>query len=73
MTHRPAILKPYDVPGKASVEDGVVLLDGPDGVAVSMTPEAAAGTAESLLRAAALAKSGSTPAAPAEGGEGIVE
>lgn len=52
MTQRPAILKPCNVPGKASVEDGVVLLDGPDGVAVAMTPEAAAGTADSLHQAA---------------------
>lgn len=56
MNPRPDMLKPCEVPGKASVEDGVVLLDGPDGVAVSMTPEAAAGTADSLREAAALAR-----------------
>lgn len=39
--------------GVASAEQGVVLLDGPDGVAVSMTPEAAERTARSLLAAAA--------------------
>ncbi len=44
--------KPCEEPGKASVEAGFVLLDGPDGVAVAMTAEAARLTAESLLRAA---------------------
>jgi len=53
MSNRPAPLKPCDVAGKASVEDGVVLLDGPDGVAVTMTADAAEGTADSLLQAAA--------------------
>ena len=38
--------------GKASAEDGVVILDGPDGVAVTMTAEAAAPTADSLYDAA---------------------
>lgn len=49
-------LQPCDVPGKASVEDGVVLLDGPDGVAVAMTADAAARTADSLHEAAAQAR-----------------
>jgi hypothetical protein len=39
-------------PGVASAEQGQVILDGPDGVAVTMTAEAAKDTAESLLRAA---------------------
>ncbi len=43
--------------GVASAEEGVVLLDGPNGVAVSMTPEAAEITARSLLAAAAEAAS----------------
>ncbi len=38
--------------GIASAEQGVVLLDGPNGVAISMTVEAAQGTAHSLLAAA---------------------
>lgn len=53
MNNRPAPLKPCEVPGKASVEEGVVVLDGPDGVAVTMTADAAVGTADSLLQAAA--------------------
>ncbi len=45
--------RPREDAGKASVEDGVVLLDGPDGVAVAMTAEAAMQTADNLRRAAA--------------------
>ena len=56
MNERRAILKPCDDAGKASVEEGYVLLDGPDGVAVAMTPAAAARTAESLLAAAEQAR-----------------
>lgn len=69
MNRRPAILKPYEVPGRASVEDGVVLLDGPDGVAVSMTPDAAEATAESLLQAAAQARASTHPAPVVTNGE----
>jgi uncharacterized protein with beta-barrel porin domain len=39
-------------PGKASVEEGLVLLDGPDGIAVTMTAYAALETGKSLLEAA---------------------
>lgn len=56
MNDRRAILKPCELPGKASAENGVVLLDGPDGVAVAMTPDAAELTAESLRHAAAVAR-----------------
>lgn len=38
--------------GIATAEDGVVLLDGPDGVALTMTPAAARSTGESLIEAA---------------------
>jgi hypothetical protein len=43
-------------PGVATAEQGQVMLDGPDGVAVAMTPEAAEGTARSLLAAVEVAK-----------------
>lgn len=43
---------PEELPGVACAEQGVVLLDGPDGVAISMAPEAAEATARSLLAAA---------------------
>jgi hypothetical protein len=68
MTEPRQILKPCDVPGKASVEDGVVLLDGPDGIAVAMTADAAARTADSLREAAAQAR-GAAAASPGQGEE----
>jgi hypothetical protein len=43
-------------PGIATMEDGVVILDGPDGVAVTMTADAAAITGRNLIRAAEDAK-----------------
>ncbi|WP_077001195.1 hypothetical protein [Variovorax sp. KK3] len=53
---RNTALKPCEDAGSATAERGVVILDGPDGVAVTMTPEAAIGTADSLYAAATLAK-----------------
>lgn len=44
------------VAGVATAECGEVMLDGPNGVAVSMTPNAAEQTARSLLAAAEAAK-----------------
>lgn len=44
---------PYDEPSKVTAEQGEVHLDGPDGVAVAMTPEAAAETSDRLLHGAA--------------------
>jgi hypothetical protein len=41
-----------DHAGVATAEKGEVILDGPDGVAVTMTPEAAVETAASLIAAA---------------------
>ncbi|NYD89926.1 hypothetical protein [Sphingomonas melonis] len=46
--------RPYPVntdAGRVSVENGQVLLDGPGGVAVAMTPAAAAETGRRLLAA----------------------
>lgn len=43
-------------PGIASAEAGLVILDGPDGVAVTMTPDAAAKTGHSLVSAAEVAQ-----------------
>lgn len=42
--------------GVASAEQGTVVLDGPDGVAVTMTPDAADLTADRLHRAATEAR-----------------
>ncbi len=47
--------QPQTEPGNASAEEGLVILDGPDGVAVTMTPEAASQTGQSLISAAATA------------------
>lgn len=47
--------QPYGEPGIASVEDGQVVLDGPDGIAITLTPHAARKTGESLIAAAQLA------------------
>lgn len=55
MTDEPNILQPLTEPGIASAEEGVVILDGPDGVAVTMTADAAQKTGSSLISAAELA------------------
>ena len=51
----------YEEGGKAFAEEGQVMLDGPDGVAVSMTPDAAEDTAKELLRAALDARNQISP------------
>ena len=43
---------PFTQAGTASAEHGIVLLDGPDGVAIAMTPNAAEQTGHSLVLAA---------------------
>lgn len=48
--------EPHTQAGIASAESGLVLLDGPNGVAIAMTPDAALATADSLNRAAAEAR-----------------
>ncbi len=48
--------EPHHKSGVASAEAGLVLLDGPDGVAIAMTPDAAEATARSLQEAAAEAR-----------------
>lgn len=46
----------YDVATTVDAEDGKVVLDGPDGVAVLMTPEAALETSDRLLLGATQAR-----------------
>ena len=46
----------HDTAGEAVAERGVVMLEGPEGTALSLTPAAAKLTGESLLRAAAKAE-----------------
>ena len=43
---------PRDDPGIATAEQGFVLLDGPNGIAMTMTPRAAAVTGQNLIEAA---------------------
>ncbi len=50
-------VEPKKDPGVATAEEGQVMLDGPDGVAVTMTPDAATETANSLIAAAERARS----------------
>ena len=64
-----AALKPCQEPGRATVEDGFVLLDGPDGVAVTMTPDSAAQTAESLRQAAMEARAAHVQSARSADGD----
>ena len=47
--------KLYDEATEVSAEDGEVILDGPDGVDVKITPEAAEQTADNLIHGAAKA------------------
>ena len=47
--------KIYEEPTKVQAIKGDVILDGPDGVDVAMSPEAAAETSDRLLEAAAVA------------------
>jgi hypothetical protein len=46
----------HNDPSKTEAEEGVVLVDGPNGVAVALTPEAAIETSDRLLFAAEQAK-----------------
>lgn len=47
---------PRTDPGFASAEDGLVILDGPNGLAVTMTADAAAQTGRNLISAADIAR-----------------
>jgi hypothetical protein len=55
MTHSSNLGAAQTLPGKAVAEAGVVILDGPDGIAVTMTAYAALETGKSLVEAARLA------------------
>ena len=48
--------KVYDEASEATAEDGVVHVDGPDGVDVNLTPDAALETSDRLLESAANAQ-----------------
>jgi hypothetical protein len=46
-----SLTSPLADPGEASAEEGHVVLDGPDGVAITLTAEAAVITGERLIEA----------------------
>ena len=47
--------KPHNRPSRVVAEEGEVLVEGPDGIALSLTPEAAEETSHRLLDGAARA------------------
>ena len=60
----------YDTPTETDAVDGEVVLRGPGGVALSMTPEAAEETGRRLLQAAASARRQRDGTVPLFGGRG---
>ncbi len=52
MTTPSDLSMPRDDPGIATAEQGFVLLDGPNGIAMTMTPHAADVTGRNLIEAA---------------------
>jgi len=58
--------KPHDVPTTVTVENGEVMLDGPNGLAVSFTPEAASKSAAAIVAAVDEAR---TRARDSDGGD----
>lgn len=51
----------YDTPTHAVAESGVVILDGPDGLAISLTPAAARASAAAMIAAADAAEAQDAP------------
>jgi hypothetical protein len=47
--------------GDANAEEGQVLLDGPDGIAVALSPDAAQRTGQNLVAAAEVARGQEQP------------
>ena len=45
--------KPHSTPSEVAAEDGEVVIDGPNGFAISLTPEAAIATSKRLAAAGA--------------------
>ncbi|MFA6112859.1 MAG: hypothetical protein WC729_02685 [Sphingomonas sp.] len=45
-------IKVHDIPTTVTAEEGEVMLDGPDGLAVSFTPDAASKSANAMAAAA---------------------
>lgn len=56
--------QPEKQPAQVTAERGEVMMDGPDGIAISLTPEAAHRTAQALHTAAGEAKQQRSPTIP---------
>ncbi len=52
---------PYIEPSEVSVEQGLIIVEGPNGVALTLTPEAAEETGKRLLSAVLEAKHRADP------------
>ena len=56
-------------PSEVAAEQGNVIVEGPDGVAVTLTPDAAEETGRRMIHAALEARAFDGPSEPSEGGE----
>lgn len=61
--------EPSNSPGVANAENGMVVLDGPNGIALTMTADAATKTGESLIAAAEKARQSRNGGMPAAEGK----
>jgi hypothetical protein len=66
MSHDPAT-QPLAEPAEASAEDGHVIMEGPDGFAVTLTAEAATITGERLIEAGRIARQQREPGSAGAG------
>jgi hypothetical protein len=64
--------KNWDEPSEVSAEQGEVIVDGPDGVAVSLTPDAALETSDRLLKSGLAARGQQLAEARSKGGAGAL-
>lgn len=55
MNSTDTLLWPSDIAVSASAESGVIILEGPQGIAVTLTVAAAMATAQNLIEAALIA------------------
>ena len=68
-----AILGAHGEPSEVCAEQGEVIVEGPDGVAVTLTPEAAEETARRMIEAAGEARRQAEEAGAARGAAGAGE
>jgi hypothetical protein len=51
-----APVQSHSEPSEVNAEQGIVIVEGPDGVAITLTPDAAEETGQRLIRAASEAR-----------------